>query len=422
MQNDRHIPQAPPRDDLDFHSGLKELAELAHLLDPLFGPDRHDPNPYPDIIPDPSDPSDPPLHLIYANKSATRCPISDSRDTQNLEHCTLGTLKVEEGDYRAETRTAFHAPAPLGAAREDLIVDYASIEQDTGRALTPFEREHLAREAVRRALEAMGRTAEARKLVPRAWRRMSCAGCGAYFVIPLAENTPLDPGYARRYAVRLIRHYKAKVRATLALPQARLSRHRGYRLKHIVLTMARTDAGLMADLTRLSRARAQIFSARGMLGKAPGSFALAAIEVGPQGGQIHIHALYWGPFIPQAELSREWARITGGNSVVYIREVRGLFGEAVDIEGVLGQVVGYALGECLKGGTRYGDVFDPLAWIGQVDAFRHSHMRRITSYGLIRGVLFSVPRENYVIPCPLCSSPLVDMGLTYTPPEPRGPP
>lgn len=50
--------------------------------------------------------------------------------------------------------------------------------------------------------------------------------------------------------------------------------------------------------------------------------AFAHLELSPK-GVVHWHILYLGKYLPQAQLSREWARITGDSPIVDIRAVTG---------------------------------------------------------------------------------------------------
>jgi len=39
--------------------------------------------------------------------------------------------------------------------------------------------------------------------------------------------------------------------------------------------------------------------------------AIRSLEFGPENGNVHLHFLYYGPYIDQAEVSEEWERLTG---------------------------------------------------------------------------------------------------------------
>ena len=62
---------------------------------------------------------------------------------------------------------------------------------------------------------------------------------------------------------------------------------------------------------------------------AKGAGAKVFLEVGPKNGNIHLHVLFYGPWIDQSKLSARWLKYTGTSSVVDIQDGRGKTQEIV---------------------------------------------------------------------------------------------
>jgi hypothetical protein len=53
-----------------------------------------------------------------------------------------------------------------------------------------------------------------------------------------------------------------------------------------------------------------------------GAGAIAVFELGGGNNNLHLHALVYGPFIPQSRLSESWFKITGDSYIVHIEPIR----------------------------------------------------------------------------------------------------
>jgi len=65
-----------------------------------------------------------------------------------------------------------------------------------------------------------------------------------------------------------------------------------------------------------------------------GSGVVGVTEVG-SGGNVHIHAIVWGPYVSQESLSQRWEKLTKDSKVVDVRRVKG------SLRGALGYVGKY---------------------------------------------------------------------------------
>ena len=103
----------------------------------------------------------------------------------------------------------------------------------------------------------------------------------------------------------------------------------GSRLRHLVLpikTSGCDEKGLRRTVERIWIAWRKLW--RKDL-KASGVGAKVFIEVGSKNGNVHMHILFYGPFIGQGRLSELWKEYTGDSNVVYITEGSGAVQEVV---------------------------------------------------------------------------------------------
>jgi len=118
------------------------------------------------------------------------------------------------------------------------------------------------------------------------------------------------PKCARDISARLRLRYAAR------LAVVELHKPMGFGFKHLVLTMRRGDDGrdLRADLEFIHKAAKKLvhhFWTKG--NKRAGAFA--TVEIGPQGGNVHVHAMVWGAFVPKHEIWAYWEKLTGNLDV-----------------------------------------------------------------------------------------------------------
>ena len=105
---------------------------------------------------------------------------------------------------------------------------------------------------------------------------------------------------------------------------------------------------------------------------------------------IHCHAIVYGPYVKQAEISDLWLKITGDSPVAYIQDMR-----SASVNKPLGYILKYILKGCEF--TKPKDVALYLAALKGV--------RRVHTYGIFYN---HTVEENEKPPsvCPICGSSL----------------
>lgn len=226
--------------------------------------------------------------------------------------------------------------------------------------------------------------------------RYLCPQCGCVKDTVAGYDALIDPAHAYRERRAQARRYAKKVEECIRLSGAPWFGSQRYALKMITLTWP-TSGDWHRDVQDAVKYRKDVFGARGLLGtdKFPHAFAIVFVEFGEKGGNPHLHALWFGPFISQRWLSEQWCRITGGRGyVVDIRRIRNVNQGVNEIV----KLCNYA--------TKYGKALDALRWVSDWAAFRFasgSHMRRVEQYGRIRGVPYEIPVPPDQI-CPECGA------------------
>ncbi len=125
------------------------------------------------------------------------------------------------------------------------------------------------------------------------------------------------PKYCRRCA-RLKAHKTAQ---EIALGFGKLlERPRtGYWLRLLTVTV-RNTGDTRADVKRLQRSFAKLW--RSLYGgQASHAAAIRFVELGPENGTAHLHALMYAPFVAIQTISDRWHQFTGDSMVVDIRNV-----------------------------------------------------------------------------------------------------
>jgi hypothetical protein len=120
------------------------------------------------------------------------------------------------------------------------------------------------------------------------------------------------PRCSQDHASRLRMRYEGRIQTVLA------SRVPSCSLKHLVLTLPRS-ADLRADLTNLHRWAKKLIK---HYWGAHGQGAFATAEVGPRGGNVHVHAIVYGRYVRQADISDKWRQLTGDRGyVVWVKRI-----------------------------------------------------------------------------------------------------
>lgn len=199
--------------------------------------------------------------------------------------------------------------------------------------------------------------------------------CGQYHLCPTCARIK-----SQRLKIELGKHVKG------------VKQWRGYSWKFITLTV-RTRPGQWSEALRVC---VDSFSkAWRMHLKAPGAGAFRSVEFGPLNGNIHVHVLYYGPFINQAKLARAWERYTGGSYHIKIKAVREGKGKGKLIDPEHEIAFADAIEEVAKYSTKMGEV-GPQKLVQFWAAIKGSHMTQ--RYGTLRGI----PTEKMIFEKPSC--------------------
>jgi len=109
--------------------------------------------------------------------------------------------------------------------------------------------------------------------------------------------------------------------------------HKGYRWRLITLPV-KTDRDHAAAVDRIGKAFARLWrvflnpmakTPKGEKARRlyPGCAAFRSIEFGSLKGNVHLHVIYYGPWVDQAKLSDRWHDITGDSYVTDVRAIDG---------------------------------------------------------------------------------------------------
>lgn len=199
--------------------------------------------------------------------------------------------------------------------------------------------------------------------------RLYCSNCG--------ETKKVLYYCMRRYCPECARRYSRKLQDKLLVRLKRLKEFENsenrFRLRMITLTI-KTDGDHDGALSKIGEALPKLwrnllardrYSKKVRKGSEVATGWVNSIEFGPKTLNVHVHGVYWGPFIRQKDLSEEWKRLTG-SCVVDIR--------VADHK---------ALREVIK----YASDFSKISPEGVVlVAESLEGKRRISTYGVFRGV------------------------------------
>jgi hypothetical protein len=212
--------------------------------------------------------------------------------------------------------------------------------------------------------------------------------------IPCRCDSKVCENCCRRQGKRVRRRYSKPVRASLANPR------RGYSLKLLTVTRALPETfdgftfPINCDDDRLDRGRnlyEKTFQAfHGLVNycfpKSKGCGVLAVLE--PHASlSPHIHAIVYGPYVPQETLSCAWQALTGDSFIVDIRQIR-------NVSDALEYVFKYVS----KPPTNLRNADDMAVYVAITRG-----MRRLHSYG----VWYNTGKVEHIrIGCPTCSQPV----------------
>jgi len=186
-----------------------------------------------------------------------------------------------------------------------------------------------------------------------------------------------------RLCVRCAR-IERKLQQRLALETiSTLRRHTrpGYDLREITLTI-RTNGDYEGAVRRAGKALPELW--RNVLGgrKRQDTGLLACFEFGPKTGNVHLHAIYWGPYVPQAVLDERWQHYTQGEGHAWIT-----CNQDKPLEERVAHGVKYAHDFHSKGKAPE-DVVTPERVVDVFEALDKKHMVLRRPYGLFRADVF----------------------------------
>jgi len=219
----------------------------------------------------------------------------------------------------------------------------------------------------------------------RKWR-----DCGRKGIVLRCENNPdhiyyvpfhcdsrICTGCGGRYAARIRKQYRAALEEL-----ARISRKNGKNLKLLTLTKKKSDNELTPESIRDFQRKVGRMIRRFYDG------GLSVREVG-KGFNLHAHAIVFGEYVPQAELSKAWLKLTGDSQVVDIRRVKRR-------KIPLAYILKYISKPCK---------FDrPEDYVVYLKAIRGT--RRVHSYGMLYGIKPPESPKNRA-QCPQCRGRLL---------------
>lgn len=116
------------------------------------------------------------------------------------------------------------------------------------------------------------------------------------------------PHCATAFANKLRARYEGRIETVIAQDVYSWS------LKKIELTMRRSD-DLARDLSDLHKMTKKLYKHFFGRDKRAGAFGCA--EVGPRGGNVHVHLVAYGPFVAQAAISAYWEKLSRRHREVY---------------------------------------------------------------------------------------------------------
>lgn len=310
-------------------------------------------------------------------------------------------------------------PSGFDAARYPDLALYAALHPEGENASDeqPVAVQHTTdilgsgwRAEVAAALVALGYTAAADKFLQCGKKTVAVVTCPHdinHTARPVCEHCDerICPYCAARLAARLLEHYAAPIEKIISdHPRS------GYRLRHLVLTtdIHPMDAGVEVRYDQVRDAieptirdcicpqkdgeTAREWRERWREKKRTLGW-LENDEFGEEGQKLHFHIAYYGPFIPQAVLSKLWNTHTG-YSIVYITNR-----QDAPIRDVLKETLKYVTKFAVDGQAAKPNL------VAQVFHILHGR-RRVRSKGLFYNIPPTPEEEEEHGLCPECQKEL----------------
>lgn len=191
------------------------------------------------------------------------------------------------------------------------------------------------------------------------------------------------PSCAKAIAQRL------RVRYAGRIAQVERQNVRAWSLKKIELTIKR-EGELKAQLGLLHRGSKKLFKHFWGDDKRAGAFA--ALEIGPKGGNVHVHMIVYGRYVDQAAISNYWRKLTD-NYIVWVKRVS----------------AEQAISEGIKYCTKFAKSNDANDFVLSNDDLLALHLalkgkRRVWAWGKFYGLADDIEQdEPPAAACPECS-------------------
>lgn len=128
---------------------------------------------------------------------------------------------------------------------------------------------------------------------------LECKQCGNRHLVPIGCGLRTCPYCASDRARKVYREIQEKIK--------HIQRKKGYRLKIITLSYG-TEGDIRSAIEKSKEAFKKIW--HNLLEK-ESTGAVITIELGEENLSVHLHCLYYGPFIPRNDLIKEWKRLAG---------------------------------------------------------------------------------------------------------------
>ncbi len=210
------------------------------------------------------------------------------------------------------------------------------------------------------------------------------------------------PDCASKHTARLMKRYIPAIEKLLGT-------HPEYRLRTLTLTRSiqLDDAGFKETaqdgFDLIQKAMLKVV---GKNWNKEGAGMLANWEVGANGHKLHYHMIYFGPWVSQKELSKVWKTLTGGDFVVWVKEVNIRDG---DWQGAVSEVLKYATkfykDDKITGERKF---LSPELTVKLFVALKRT--RRIRSWGS----LYNIDEgEERMFVCEDCGAKMVSIGVEY---------
>lgn len=210
------------------------------------------------------------------------------------------------------------------------------------------------------------------------------------------------PECASKHTGRLLRRYLPVIKQLMAT-------HPTHRLRTLTFTrsisLEHADFGQIATdgFELIQKAMRKVVGANW---NKEGAGLLANWEVGPNGLKLHYHAIYFGPWVDQKQLSDAWKELTDGDFRVWVSMVKHNEG---DWQGAVIETLKYATKFYKEDKvTKERTFLDPALTVKLFMALKNT--RRIRSYGSLYRL---GEEEEHPFLCADCGAKMINIRIEY---------